>query len=109
MKQKYKLVGSAKHTPGPWRVTTTSNKGNGSDWRDIIGTSNFGDIYVAEALKQDAALIAAAPELLEALLLLWSDITKCNGNMTLAEFRELTTVKQRIINAESAIAKAKGV
>jgi len=53
------------HTQGPWIVAPSSNKGNGSDWRDIhsIG-GEFSPSYVGEALEQDAYLIAAAPDLL---------------------------------------------
>ena len=59
------------HTQGPWIVAPSSNKGNGSDWRDIHSTGGeFSPSYVGEALVQDAQLIAAAPELLEALQLI---------------------------------------
>lgn len=59
------------HTPGPWRVTPSCRIGNGSAWRDILSDgTEFAPSYVGEALDKDAALIAAAPELLEALILL---------------------------------------
>jgi len=56
------------HTPGPWIVAQSSNPKNGSSWRDIhsLGTP-FTPSYVGEALENDAHLIAAAPEMLEAL------------------------------------------
>jgi hypothetical protein len=57
-----------KHTQGQWIVAPSSNKGNGSAWRDIHSTGGpFSPSYVGEALEQDAQLIAAAPDLLEAL------------------------------------------
>ena len=46
-------------TPGPWAVQQSSNPGNGASWRDIVATG--------EALERDADLIAAAPDLLDAL------------------------------------------
>ena len=58
-----------KHTPGPWAVRESSNPKNGTAWRDIVSTGDhFSPSYVGEALEQDAHLIAAAPELLEALI-----------------------------------------
>lgn len=45
------------HTPGPWTVSRTK--------RDILGPD--GIEVVAYAYERDARLIAAAPELLEAL------------------------------------------
>lgn len=52
------------HTPGPWEVRPSSNKDNGTDWRDIVSLGTpFTPSYVGEALVQDAALIAAAPEM----------------------------------------------
>ena len=58
------------HTQGPWIVAPSSNKTRpiGSDWRDIHSVGGeFSPSYVGEALEQDAQLIAAAPDLLEAL------------------------------------------
>jgi len=56
------------HTPGPWRVTPSCRIGNGSAWRDILSDgTEFAPSYIGEALDKDAALIAAAPDLLAAL------------------------------------------
>ena len=56
------------HTPGPWKVQRSSKAGNGTAWRDIVSEGTpFTPSYVGEALAQDAYLIAAAPDLLEAL------------------------------------------
>lgn len=58
------------HTPGPWRtVTALAHEFNPqSTRRDIIGKCEFGDCYVAgDISKEDARLIASAPELLETL------------------------------------------
>lgn len=54
-----------KHTPGPWEVRPSSNRLNGTAWRDIVSMgTEFTGAYVGEALEQDAALIASAPDLL---------------------------------------------
>jgi hypothetical protein len=56
------------HTPGPWRVAPSCRNGNGTAWRDILSDgAEFAPSYVGEALDVDAALIAAAPDLLAAL------------------------------------------
>lgn len=59
----------SKHTPGPWRVVPTSTKGAGSKRRDVVSDGEvFSPAFVAgDVLEQDAQLIAAAPELLDAL------------------------------------------
>lgn len=58
----------AAHTPGPWSVRPSSNAENGAAWRDIVSDGQaFGPSYVGEALERDAYLIAAAPDLIEAL------------------------------------------
>lgn len=57
-----------RNTPGPWEVRPSSNPKNGTAWRDIVSLGDtFAPSYVGEALEQDAALIAAAPEMIEAL------------------------------------------
>jgi hypothetical protein len=89
------------HTQGPWIVAPSSNKGNGSDWRDIhsIG-EEFSPSYVGEALEQDAQLIAAAPDLLKALerIAAGQEMTDAYG------LADVITRYQRI--AMDAIAKA---
>jgi len=47
----------------------TSNKGNGTAWRDIVRIDGeFSPAYVGEACNEDAArLFCAAPEMLECL------------------------------------------
>ncbi len=58
---------TTKHTPGPWGFQPSSNPRNGTAWRDIVSHGTpFSPSYVGEALEQDARLIAAAPDLLEA-------------------------------------------
>jgi len=84
-----------KHTPGPW-VITQDNKGSLDDY--CIGTGQRID-EVATCSKRDAHLIAAAPELLEALV----EIRKWTGPWGL--YDEIDAAMQA---ADKAIAKAKG-
>jgi hypothetical protein len=49
------------HTQTPWTVAPTSNKMNGSAWRDIVSTGGeFSPAYVGEAIDRDAELIVRA-------------------------------------------------
>jgi hypothetical protein len=65
------------HTPRPWTFAPSSNLKNGTDWCDILSTGGtFAPSYVGEALRQDAALIAAAPDLLIALEELFDTCTQ---------------------------------
>jgi hypothetical protein len=95
-----------KHTPGPWKAVPSSNKGNGSGWRDIVSMGGaFTPSYVGEALDQDAALISAAPELLEQAK---------NALNVLAGIAsgDLKTIKQdspAILGLRAIIAKAEGL
>jgi len=87
------------HTPGPWIVGPSSNPRNGSAWRDILSIGcEFSPSYVGEAHQQDAYLIAAAPDLLEALEAALSHIVIVQGE-NIGGVQEV---------ARAAIAKAKG-
>lgn len=85
----------SKHTPGPWRFSSHPHDGNymrihcGSDPRE--GDNLRG--YCGEA---NARLIAAAPELLEALQAFANEIVPINPHDPLW------------VNARAAIAKATG-
>jgi hypothetical protein len=69
---------TVKHTPGPWNLyekhggeldTTITATANGSQILicDVIGCRNNEGVITKETAKANAKLIAAAPELLEAL------------------------------------------
>ena len=71
---------NTQHTPGPWYVTDIAIIGNNGGtwiaehpaikWRTLKSVTNSGDAIVAESIKQanaNARLIAAAPQMLEAL------------------------------------------
>ena len=94
---------TTQHTPGPWRAVPTTRAGNGLAWRDIVsdGTA-FAPSYVAEALDCDAALIAAAPDLLAALIAFDDAFSHyCEGD---PDSDEVSALYQ----AREAIAKATG-
>lgn len=94
----------AQHTPAPWRL----NAGNetlvmGSNQRPIAraecgGTSGIG---LAEA-EANARLIAAAPELVEALL----GVIDCAGLTALPGYR--LELDQAVSNARALLARIKG-
>lgn len=101
------------HTPGPWIFNTTYDSDGGNvtdksgryiaccDGCDIPGTS--GEVSVAEA-KANAQLIAAAPDLLEALVYARDEIAmrveEDGGNAY--------SVKKACRKIDEAIAKAEG-
>jgi hypothetical protein len=62
---------TTEHTPGPWRYFISANKTTGQRWSNVTGDG----LQIAGAVpsESDARLIAAAPELLDALKLLFED------------------------------------
>ena len=83
---------SAKHTPGPWVVK--------ADEEIVYGTSHEGEhivvVYELNTNEADARLIAAAPDLLEAL-------QRCVDHL---EYTELG--RQAFTAAKAAIDRATG-
>jgi hypothetical protein len=59
----------SKHTPGPWRYWTQSRAGRGEDTCTFVSADNTEVLRaVTKTITEaDARLIAAAPDLLEAL------------------------------------------
>ena len=96
---------SAKHTPGPWFV----RKG-GSAWGNF---SIDGDVFfIAETIggldkeeKANAHLIAAAPDLLEALRALVDDIGE---RFNISSQSTNPGMRDAVNQARAAIAKAEG-
>lgn len=105
---------NSKHTPGPWTMTgnswqcTTVYDSDGNrvclldleDW----GVTEDNQVDLEREQERVALLIAAAPELLEALKLI---LEHCNNNV------EVGTVGERVVErveetALAAIAKAEG-
>lgn len=83
----------AEHTKGPWRVDGP----NGYINQIGIGPSIGAAYGAGEEVKANARLIAAAPELLEALLDLYNALDSCI---------ELTP--KVLAKARAALAKARG-
>lgn len=101
-------MGSAKHTPGPWFVSHVS------DQRCEVGTADNPEMVTvwggkcaknipADQVAANALLIAAAPELLEALKALVKVIAP-DGNIGKCE----QFFKEPLLKAAAAIAKAEG-
>ena len=80
------------HTPGPWYATDIAIIGNDGGtwiaenpavkWQTLKSVTKSGDAIVAESIKQanaNAHLIAAAPDLLEALEFLLADYLAIAG------------------------------
>jgi hypothetical protein len=90
---------TAKHTPGPWFTTKSSDHNAichvGRRW--IIGStlalSHFGDV------DADAKLLAAAPDLLEAL-------KNVIAGLSMGDDEGLIEYAEQMIAARAAIAKA---
>ena len=91
---------TAKHTPGPWRVDPTD------DTRILQGPNGLHVAYAANrgmghAAPANARLIAAAPELLDALRGLY-DYARCWPAEDGSRFHRL------LVQADAALRKAEG-
>jgi hypothetical protein len=84
-----------KHTPGPWYYK------DGSMGQGLIISEQTGANIAVAYDKRDSALLAASPELLEALLDMWNLI---NVDVSTDTIKAGTTFK----TARAAIAKATG-
>ena len=85
-----------KHTPGPWKATKDPDSIRGDDYCIGMETDVARIDRVAVCSECDASLIAAAPELLEALELVLRDCLDSEG------------LAAAYAKARSAIAKATG-
>lgn len=108
----------SKHTPGPWKVFLVKegpNKGQLlgiGEQRDGMGvTDAYGGLWGSGGEKlANAHLIAAAPELLEALVEILGPLNVCSDNPNIRDDTslpiDLTMGEMR--KARAAIAKARG-
>lgn len=89
---------NTKHTPGPWTVTT-----NGINTPDghIVYFDVSGGLH-----KTDARLIAAAPDLLEALQMLSETAGRVAQGAPVVDERGFNTLSHSISAALAAIDKA---
>lgn len=85
---------TVKHTPGPWRITSQGLLVS-SDNGMILSIKDQGSLLTDTELQANYTLIESAPEILEALELLY-------GQWSGDYFNEANT------KAREAIAKAKG-
>jgi len=97
----------SKHTPGPWFVQDDHGKryidtsGNDDTIAEIHRRRSKGSVYSCPEAGCNASLIAAAPDLLEALeyaLSMWGDYLPAGNS------NAMKAIKQ----ARAAIARAKG-
>jgi len=86
-----------KHTPGPWE--TSSNASGELDICCPDAGDMIADLSGCDNADANARLIAAAPELLEALRIIKSRTTACGNNRRLQRIQAI---------ALAAIAKAEG-
>lgn len=102
-----------KHTPGPWRLTESILE-DGRPFFSIAGADRVDLGYLslrsAEELTANARLIAAAPDLLEALEAVIDDLSggiqDCIDNGGSEAW--ISEADTRLKNARAAIAKARG-
>ena len=101
------------HTPGPWRVGnayTSRSVGNAYSSRSAYAVAaEFpgGHVAFVES-KENAALIAAAPELLEALRP-FAAIEECGVGVQVGDHAEEVCAEcSQVMRARAAIAKAEG-
>lgn len=98
----------SKHTPGPWAMPDSgqgriSKVGANGGWDGLIATADCGDYARSrEEGLANARLIAAAPNLLEALKTARSMLAICAGPIPSNDERDA------IAWADAAIAKATG-
>lgn len=83
-----------KHTPGDWYVASTGNH------QGLVASESTGDNIAIAYDKQDAPLLAAAPDLLDALRMI---------SATTGDQAPLLEICERVDElARAAIAKARG-
>jgi len=111
-----------KHTPGPWTHIGTTNAAGTPIPGEVVSASAGATVCVVpharpmaiERLTADAVLIAAAPELYDALRELLTDMVIAQGNMRKAAKRDpawegcAEIIQPRVDAARAAIAKAEG-
>ena len=102
---------NTKHTQGPWKLVGSTTV---SDADQSVGIANVSTYSIGEdEAAANARLIAAAPELLEALKdyesALIRRIIRKDGSVTLEmDFRDIESANRAAFAARAAIAKATG-
>jgi len=86
------------HTPGPWHIDMNSDE----EWLGVWNKDGCIAAIESDNPEEDARLIAAAPEMYEALLVARHYVAIAPDNGTPFVYQDLATV-------ERAIAKAEGI
>lgn len=101
------IQGSGAHSPGPWRVVATGHTAPGYDVCDRIISDKWTDRTASDGLSDaDAALVAAAPDLLAALKEIVSALNTARMIMDSKEARDLAG--EMVAKGRAAISKAEG-
>jgi hypothetical protein len=99
-----------KHTPGPWRI---ADEGSSEDGPLIIAPDDFAFVQVYgnnKKAKANARLIAAAPEMFEALKLLQKLMPQMmgNGNVARSFGIDFGLMNEALIAMDKSVWKAEG-
>lgn len=91
------------HTPTPWKVGDHPRDNSGTDWREILFESPFGDAYLGQALKEDAAFIVQAVNEREALVALARHVLAMDGDAYLVGHPEFIAIVEEAKTAVTGI------
>lgn len=102
------MENETQHTPGPWVFNQYENWADFTIWGNdgTAVVTEFGDYLTYEKNCVNARLIAAAPELLDAISLLCNI---CADELDLSSSEKGKNNWHALTTARQAIAKAKGV
>ena len=99
---------SSKHTPGPWWIEKDGSAENNNEVNVVNGSDGTMIVY-GQANDADARLIAAAPELLDALQYLAADFRSVvNSEFATHRLHDPAKNDPAYLKAMAAIAKAIG-
>jgi hypothetical protein len=96
----------SKHTPGPWHLIEHE-----SEPCELMGGSvHIADIFATDfpQAQLDARLIAAAPELIEAVKFALRDVLSRQYTLSVHDIEQLLILKQQEKRYREAIEKAEG-
>jgi hypothetical protein len=88
------------HTPGPWNITADGLNIKSISLDKIIADCDLGEIADIEESRLNARLIAAAPDLLDALQEIWN--SSCTNT-------SIGPSRAAFLKAQKALAKAGGI
>ena len=99
---------SSKHTPGPWRIEKDGSAENNNEVNVVNGADGTMIVY-GQANDADARLIAAAPDLLDALQYLAYEFRSVvNSEFATHRYPDPAKDDPAYLKAIAAIAKAIG-